>query len=92
MDNIEIHFYLKFVMSQVKRDQHVDITDPVVNLSDLVVVQLQVVELQHVVEARGHHRQAVVTQVQFRHPRQVRDGVREALQLVVVEIKNLEAL
>ena len=92
MDNIEIHFYLKFVMSQVKRDQHVDITDPVVNLTDLVVVQLQVVELQHVVQAGGHHRQSVVAQVQFRHPRQVRDGVREALQLVVVEIKNLEAL
>ena len=92
MDNIEIHSYLKLIVSQVKRDQHVDITDPVVNLSDLVVVQLQVVELQHVVEAGGHHRQAVVTQVQFRHPGQVRDGVREALQLVVVEIKNLEAL
>ena len=92
MDNIEIHFYLKFVMSQVKRDQHVDITDPVVNLSDLVVVQLQVVELQHVVEAGGHNRQSVVTQVQFRHPRQIRDGVREALQLVVVEVKNLEPL
>ena len=43
MDNTEIHFYLKFVMSQVQSDQHVDITDPVVNLSDLVVVQLQVV-------------------------------------------------
>ena len=66
---MKVHFYLKFIMSQVKVDKHVDITDFVVKVTDLVVVQLEMVQLHHVVDPGGYLRQSVVAQIQFRHPR-----------------------
>ena len=81
---------LQFVVSKVQIDEHVEITDSLIELLHLVVGGEQGVELEHAVDARGQRRQPVVAQIQLRHPGQGGDGVRQSLQLVIMKIQYLQ--
>ena len=81
---------LQFVVSKVQIDEHVEITDSIIELLHLVVGGEQGVELEHAEDARGQRRQPVVAQVQLRHPGEGGDGVRQSLQLVIMKIQYLQ--
>ena len=77
-------------MSKVQIDEHVEITDSLIELLHLVVGGEQGVELEHAVDSRGQRRQPAVAQIQLRHPGQGGDGVRQCLQLVIMKIQYLK--
>ena len=81
---------LQFVVSKVQIDEHVEITDSIIDLLHLVVGGEQGVELEHAEDARRQRRQPVVAQVQLRHPGEGGDGVRQSLQLVIMKIQYLQ--